>query len=73
MVAVVLEVEGREMIEGRRGLSTRGSSGWWVLTALWGSEGIWSELLEDCADGRVKDNFFMFLRDRTLWGWAKGE
>jgi hypothetical protein len=45
------------MIEGRRGLEE-----------VWGSGGSWREKEEDWAEGRVSDNFFIFLDF-----WIRGE
>lgn len=35
--------------------------------AVGGSEGIWRELVEDWAEGKVRESFFM-LRERPLLG-----
>lgn len=66
--------DGREMMDGLRMRSTRGGSGWSELTALWGSEGMVREFVDDWADERVSESFFMFLSDLGGCGFAgKGE
>lgn len=60
--------EGRETMDGRRG--PREKSGMVEATALCGSG---REAEEDWAEGRVRDSFFIFLRERALFGGLTGE
>lgn len=51
------------MIEGRRGRERLGAVG---FTALAGSDGMSKELVDDCAEGRFRESFFMLRRERGL-------
>lgn len=61
-MAAAVEVAGREATDGRLRGSTTGEACWEPGTAME------SEFVDDLAEGRVRESFFMFLRDRGLSG-----